>query len=74
MRRVWDVLLVAMALHVLAILAYAVLKRQDLVRPMVTGWKRLPADVAPPRLARPLLALVLLGASAAAVAACSIFL
>lgn len=70
----WDVLLVAIALHVLAILAYALLKGQNLTLPMVTGWKRLPLDVAAPRLAHPLLALALLVASAAAAAACSIFL
>ena len=55
-------------LHVLAIAAYAVLKRQNLVRPMVTGKKMLPPDAAAPRLANPLLALVTLVAAAAVVA------
>lgn len=41
---------IAVLLHVLAVIAYAVVKRHDLVRPMVTGRKRLPASAAPPRL------------------------
>jgi cytochrome b len=47
-------------LHVLAIVAYAVLKRQNLVRPMVTGTKLMPEDVAAPRLVNPVWALVTL--------------
>jgi cytochrome b len=49
----------AVALHVLAVLAYAVVKRHDLIRPMVTGRKRLPPLQTPPRLASPWLALAL---------------
>jgi cytochrome b len=64
----WDALLAAIALHLLAILAYAVLKGQDLVRPMLAGWKRLPPDVAGPRFARPALALLLASVSAGAAA------
>ena len=37
-------------LHVLAIVIYAVLKRQNLVRPMLTGTKMMPVDAAAPRL------------------------
>ncbi len=63
-----NLLLAAIALHVLAVLAYALVKRQDLVRPMVTGVKRLPDSAArAPRHAPALLGLVLLGASAVAV-------
>ena len=51
-------------LHVLAILAYAVLKRQNLVRPMVTGTKRLPTDATAPRLINPAWALLVLVAAA----------
>ncbi len=40
--RIFLVIEVAVGLHVLAVLVYAVLKRQDLVRPMLGGWKRLP--------------------------------
>jgi cytochrome b len=58
----------AVLLHVAAVAAYAVLKGHNLVRPMVTGWKRLPADLRPPRLANPLLALVLAAIAASAVA------
>lgn len=47
-------------LHVLAVLAYAVVKGQDLVRPMVTGRKRLPGTMRQPRFVSPLRALALL--------------
>ena len=56
----FNLLLVAVGLHVAAVLAYAVLKRHDLVRPMVTGFKQLPASIPAPRLGHPLLALALL--------------
>ena len=57
----------AIALHLLAILAYAVIGRRDLVRPMITGRKRLRAATPAPRMGNPLLALaVLLIAGAAA--------
>ncbi|HTI79031.1 MAG TPA: cytochrome b/b6 domain-containing protein [Acetobacteraceae bacterium] len=56
------------SLHVLAILAYALVKKHDLVRPMVTGLKRLPIGTTPPRLASPLLALLLFAIAIAAVA------
>jgi cytochrome b len=46
----WDALLAAVALHILAILGYAAVKGQNLVRPMITGRKRLPAGVPSPRL------------------------
>jgi cytochrome b len=58
------VLLGLIALHILAVLAYAVVKRQDLVRPMVTGKKRLPAATRQPRLASPALAVVVLACAA----------
>ena len=38
-------------LHVLAIASYAVIKGQDLVRPMITGTKALPEAVVAPRMA-----------------------
>jgi len=59
---------IAIALHVLAVLAYAVLKRQDLVRPMVTGRKRLPAGMRGPWIASPWLAIPLLALAAGVVA------
>lgn len=70
----WDVLLAAMALHVLAIGAYAALKRQNLAAPMITGRKRLPLSIAPPHLAQPLLAALLLAVAGGLAAACSILL
>lgn len=65
--RNFNLILAAAGLHVLAVVAYALLKGQDLVRPMVTGSKTLPADMAAPRLGSPLLAAALLGAVALAV-------
>ena len=53
--------------HVGAIVAYAVLKRHDLVRPMITGRKRLPDGLIPPSLVSPLRALVLFAVAVGAV-------
>jgi cytochrome b len=47
-------------LHLLAVLAYAVLKRQNLLWPMITGTKRLPVGTISPRLASPALAVAVL--------------
>lgn len=65
--RVWMVLLAMVALHVSAVFAYAILRRTDLIGPMITGRKRLPAGTAEPRFGSPLLALLLMAAAAAAV-------
>jgi len=46
-------------LHVVAVAAYAVVKRQNLLLPMITGCKRLPSGTRQPRMASPLLALLL---------------
>ncbi len=54
-------------LHILAITAYAVLKRQNLVRPMITGHKVMPAGISAPRLVNPLLAVVTLAVAAGVV-------
>jgi cytochrome b len=58
----------AICVHLIAIAAYAALKRQDLVVPMITGRKRLPTTMTPPKIASPLLAVALFGVAAAAVA------
>jgi cytochrome b len=58
--RVAWILLAVIALHLVAILAYAVFKRQNLVRPMITGRKRLPGATPAPRMMSQPLALVLL--------------
>jgi cytochrome b len=55
-----NIILAAVALHILAVASYAVFKRQNLVRPMVTGKKRLPGATRAPRMASPVLALALL--------------
>jgi cytochrome b len=70
----WDALLAAIAIHILAIAAYAAAKGHDLVRPMVTGVKMLPAGVAQPSTANPLRAVFLLGVSALGVAVLANFL
>ncbi|MDB5372192.1 MAG: cytochrome b [Belnapia sp.] len=62
--RNFKLILVAVGLHVAAVLAYALLKGHDLVRPMVTGSKTLPAGTPAPRLGSPALAATLLGAAA----------
>ncbi len=53
----FTVLQILVGLHVLAVIAYAVVKRHDLVRPMLTGKKRLPAATRAPRMAPPALAI-----------------
>ena len=61
------ILLGLVVLHIAAIIAYAVVKRHDLVRAMVTGKKRLPANLRQPRFASPLLAAGILALAAGAV-------
>lgn len=65
--RISDALLVLVAAHVVAVLLYRFVLGHDLITAMVTGRKRLPASVAPPRLARPLAAAVAFAAAAGAV-------
>jgi cytochrome b len=61
----FNLILAAIALHVAAVVAYAAVKRQNLLRPMITGKKRLPAALQAPRMASPILALAVLLAAAA---------
>jgi cytochrome b len=63
----FNVLLGLMALHVLVVLLYALVKRHDLVRPMLTGRKRLPATMQQPRMASSVLAAGLLALAACVV-------
>ena len=59
-------LLAAIVLHVLAIAGFAAIKGQNLVRPMITGTKVLPASVVAPRIGSPArAALLLLGCAVA---------
>jgi cytochrome b len=57
---VWDALLAAIVLHVLVIAGFALIKGQNLLRPMITGTKVMPATVAEPRAGSPALAALLL--------------
>jgi hypothetical protein len=63
----FNLILAAAGLHIVAVLAYHVLKGQDLVGPMLTGFKSLPARLAPPRMGSPVLAAAFLTAAALAV-------
>ena len=58
-RQGFDLLLVLVAVHVVAVLFYLLVKRLDLIRPMLTGRADMPASVAPPRIASTLLATIL---------------
>jgi cytochrome b len=62
----WNVLLAAIAAHVLAIFGYAAVKGQDLVRPLITGMKVLHEPVKAPRMASLARAALLFAGSAAA--------
>ncbi len=64
----WDALLGAIVLHILAIAAFAAIKGQNLLRPMISGKKIVPAEVTPPRIGSPLLAALLLLVCGAATA------
>ncbi len=68
----FNLILAAIGLHILAILAYAGFKRHDLIKPMVTGKKRLPAATKPPRIASSLLAFLVFLCAAGLVALLSL--
>ena len=70
----WDALLGAIALHVLAILVYALVKGQNLLLPMLTGYKVLPKEVSAPRAASATRALAVLAAGTGAAVALANFL
>jgi cytochrome b len=70
----WDALLAAVALHLLAIALYAIAKGHNLLRPMLTGRKLLPARISPPRPASAMLALLLLIVSAVATTLLAMYL
>ncbi len=58
----------AVVLHVAAVLAYMLVKRHDLVRPMITGRKRMAEVSKPPRMRSPLLAVAVLALAGGVVA------
>jgi len=68
----FDALAAMMTLHVIAVVTYAVLKKQDLVTPMISGRKWVP-PCTPPRLAPIALALVFVVLSIVAAALLSFF-
>ncbi len=63
----FNLILALIVLHVVAVIAYAAVKRHDLVRPMVTGLKRLPDSIPAPRMASLALAAVVFAIVAGAV-------
>ena len=65
---VWDALMAAIVLHVLAIVGFALIKGHNLLRPMITGTKVLPASLPEPRAGSPARAALLLLACAVATA------
>lgn len=50
----FEILLVLIGIHIAAILYYAAVKRDDLVRPMLTGSRNVPTGVEPMQKASPL--------------------
>ena len=64
---IFNLILAVVALHLCALLAYRMIKRHDLVRPMITGKKRLPATTKAPRMASTALAGALLALAAVVV-------
>jgi cytochrome b len=70
----WDALLAAAALHVLAIVLYALAKGHNLIAPMISGRKLLPAAVTAPRMTGAARAVTLLACSVLVVAALANFL
>ncbi len=70
----WNALLTAITFHIIAIALYAAVKGQNLVRPMVTGVKRLPIGTRAPTMRSPALAAIILACSVAVAAAVVRFL
>jgi len=63
--RLFTVIQIAAAAHVIAILAYLLIKRHNLLHPMLTGHKYLPIDTDAPHIAHPLRAWAIFLAAAA---------
>ncbi len=59
-RVTFTVIEIAVLVHVLAVGAYMLVRRHDLLLPMITGSKRLPAGLRSPRLRSPILAVACL--------------
>jgi cytochrome b len=67
----FNILLGVVCLHVAAVAFYGIVKRQNLLRPMITGKKRLPAATRAPRMASQLLAAAMLAIAAGVAVAVS---
>ncbi len=59
-----GILVALVGVQAAAVLAYAVFRKQNLLRPMINGRKRLPGATRQPRMASPFLALMLAGLAA----------
>ncbi len=70
----WQVLLAAIALHILAVAFYWIVQRDNLLLPMIVGRKALSASARPPATAAPSRALLLFACGVAAAAACAYYL
>ncbi|RQH06921.1 cytochrome b/b6 domain-containing protein [Paraburkholderia dinghuensis] len=70
----WYVLLGAVVLHLCAIATYAIAKGHNLLRPMITGLKRLPSTIAAPARASLWLAALLLAFAVAIVVLLAVYL
>lgn len=70
----WDVIAIAVVLHVCAIGVYALAKGHNLLGPMLTGRKRLPATVRAPARASLWLAALLMGCAALVTALLAMYL
>jgi membrane-bound metal-dependent hydrolase YbcI (DUF457 family) len=64
----WDALVAAVAMHLLAIAVYAAAKGHNLLWPMLNGRKSMPTEVREPRLGSMGLALMLFAAASVAAA------
>lgn len=54
----FNLILVFVALHIGAVLFHLAFKRDNLIRPMITGHRAMPASVAPPQFAHPVRVIV----------------
>lgn len=68
----FKVLMAAVVVHIVAIAVFFVLKGQNLLRPMITGKKRLPAATPAPRMVPPVFAAITFAAAAGVVMAVSL--
>ena len=63
--RIFKIIQIAVVLHVVAIAAYAILKRHNLLHPMLSGHKYVPIDTEAPHIAHPLRAWAIFAVAAA---------